>query len=328
MNKKLSLWILTQHSIKKHSDFTKTSNTTAAEYYNRSIKDERFDTQLINIKMINRVFKEGGRLFASTNLGTVLPAPDIIINTSIPNRPQFIIQNMEFVFKNTVFINPSDSIQLCNDKNHTVSFMESLGHSQPKTFLVNSLTDLDSIINELGFPMIIKRLHGISGNDVLKISNRNDLFDIVTFSLSKDRKSVGNHPLLIQECIKGSNGKDVRVLIIGGEYAGSLMRYTEDGYFKSNYSSKKGDGKVKLYEPKEELIEASLKVTKQLRLDIAAIDFLFTEHKGEFIICEVNASPGLEGFKKVHPEIDIPGSLLDHAYRKWEKENFNLSSPS
>lgn len=97
--------------------------------------------------------------------------------------------------------------------------------------------------------------------------------------------------LLFQEFIKGTNGKDIRVIVCQGRVIGSMMRIAKDGY-KSNFH--KG-GTVKLVEINKELENLAILTAKVVKLDIAGIDFLLDENG--YYVCEVNASPGFEGFE-------------------------------
>lgn len=98
-------------------------------------------------------------------------------------------------------------------------------------------------------------------------------------------------PLLFQEFIKGAKGRDIRVIVCQGKVIGSMMRIANEGY-KSNFH--KG-GSVKSIEISQELKDMAILATKAVKLEIAGIDFLMDSNG--YYICEVNASPGFEGFE-------------------------------
>ena len=109
--------------------------------------------------------------------------------------------------------NSSLAIEVCDDKAKTALYLESHQISMPKTIIApfsfdnydfNSLSDfsfLDKIINDLGFPLIIKEGKGSFGEQVYLINNKNQMLDV----LSK----ITKNSVIFQEFIDSSFGFDV-----------------------------------------------------------------------------------------------------------------------
>ena len=54
----------------------------------------------------------------------------------------------------------------------------------------------------------------------------------------------------------------------------------------------------------------AISAARKLGLDIAGVDLLFKNSKGtKFVVCEVNSSPGFNGFEKA-TKIDVPANFL------------------
>ena len=70
------------------------------------------------------------------------------------------------------------------------------------------------------------------------------------------------------------------------------MRESKSG-FKSNFHQ---GGSVKKVEISKELENFAVKSVQALGLNIAGVDILIGEK--EYIVCEINSSPGYEGFEK------------------------------
>jgi RimK family alpha-L-glutamate ligase len=109
----------------------------------------------------------------------------------------------------------------------------------------------------------------------------------------------------LQEFIKTSYGKDIRVFVVGGKVMGSMIR-TSNGSFKSNFS--KG-GSVSPFEMTPEVEWLATDVAKLFNLDIAGVDLLFDEHG--YKVCEANSAPGFKGLERVTGKIIAEG-IIDY----------------
>ena len=98
------------------------------------------------------------------------------------------------------------------------------------------------------------------------------------------------YDIILQEFIKDSYGKDLRVLVINGKVAGCMMRQSTDDDFRANIT-RGGEGIP--YQITEDIEWLGGESARLLGLDIAGVDLLFDN--GGYKICEVNSSPGFEG---------------------------------
>ena len=113
-------------------------------------------------------------------------------------------------------------------------------------------------------------------------------------------------PMIFQEFIKASSGRDIRVVVVGGKVVGSMMRIARHG-FKANVHQGGSVKAVKLSTQVEWLV---LETVKLVGLDIAGVDLLIDTNS--YKICEINSSPGFEGLEKA-TGIDIAGAMMDYA---------------
>lgn len=103
-----------------------------------------------------------------------------------------------------------------------------------------------------------------------------------------------------------SLGRDIRVLVINGKVLGAMMR-SNDEDFRANIHRGAEGTVMELPESAEFM---ALQSAKLLGLDIAGVDLLFDDKKGKkFRICEVNSSPGMEGFEKA-TGLDVPKAVV------------------
>ena len=113
--------------------------------------------------------------------------------------------------------------------------------------------------------------------------------------------------MIIQEYIKFSEGRDLRVIVVGGRVIGAMQRTSTDGSFKANISR---GGKGEPYDVDDEMEMLAIQVAKVLDLDVAGVDLLF--HNDGYRICEANSSPGFKGFEQALG-INIPQKIFDYA---------------
>jgi gamma-F420-2:alpha-L-glutamate ligase len=110
--------------------------------------------------------------------------------------------------------------------------------------------------------------------------------------------------MIIQEYIKESEGKDLRVIVIGGRVVGAMQRKSTDGSFKANISR---GGQGEAYDVDDQMELLAIQTAKVLDLDIAGVDLLF--HSDGYRICEANSSPGFKGFEAAL-DINVPKKFL------------------
>lgn len=182
--------------------------------------------------------------------------------------------------------NSADSIDICDDKSITYQVLADNNIPTPKTIIgpkifnrlgVIDFSSYDYIINELGFPMILKESHGSFGAQVYMIENKDELLEKV--------KQLRGTPLLFQEFISSSYGKDVRIHVVGDEVVASMLRVSETD-FRANISA---GGKMYKYTPSNEEKDLAIRCSKLVGTDFAGIDLLFGEN-GNPIVCEVNSN--------------------------------------
>ena len=95
---------------------------------------------------------------------------------------------------------------------------------------------------------------------------------------------------IIQEYIKTSYGKDVRVYIVGNNAIGAVLRENNSD-FKSNLAQ---GGLSYNYELTDELIKNSINISQALKGDIISVDYVIGEDN--LLFCEANTNAGFASF--------------------------------
>jgi len=183
-------------------------------------------------------------------------------------------------------LNRLAGIEVSRDKLLTVQHLAAHGLPIPKTVLAKFPIKLDTIKREFEYPIIIKKASGSQGKGIIKVDTHEQLEDLV------DMLDTGK-PLIFQEYVSASSGKDLRVFVIGGRVVGAMMRIAAKGNFKANVHQGASVKPVKISPQVEWLV---LETVRIVGLDIAGVDLLID--KTTYKICEVNSSPGFEGLEK------------------------------
>lgn len=181
--------------------------------------------------------------------------------------------------------NNAEAIRICDDKMLTHVSLVNHGIKMPKTISYplrfgkeSDHTFLTKVIEELGFPLIVKNNFGSLGEQVYLINNEGELKNI--------SEKLKHTPHLYQEYIASSYGKDVRVVLVNKKIVGNMYRTaTVKSEFKSNIEAGAIAQKIEL---KKEYQEMAIKVASIINLDYCGLDLLIGKG-GEPIFCEVNA---------------------------------------
>ena len=181
--------------------------------------------------------------------------------------------------------NSAKAIEICDNKALTYLALEGKVATPktviaPKTFEGVGYTTLDFVENAtrvLGLPMIIKESYGSFGAQVYLAGTLDEAKEIVA--------KIAHREFVMQEFISESEGRDVRVNVVGGRVVCAMERYN-DNDFRSNITN---GGSMRQISISEEMADAAIRACEAIGLDFAGVDVLFG--KDGPVICEVNSNP-------------------------------------
>ena len=187
--------------------------------------------------------------------------------------------------------NSAKSIELCDDKMVTHLSLINKGIDMPKTIsaplcYVNSgdYSYLDKVIEQLGYPIVVKECFGSKGAQVFLANNMNELLEI--------ENSLRFKAHLFQQFIK-PGGVDYRLIVINHKVIASMKRENKND-FRSNVAQGGSGTKVEL---SNEIKELAIKSSEVLGLDYCGVDILIDENNNP-MVCEVNSNAFFEGIEK------------------------------
>jgi len=252
---------------------------------------EEFDKQGIKVRVVQPddvdIFVDRDDRKSILVAGRTRQLPDFVMPRTGSGTSYFIkaiIRHLERL--GVVLINGSDAIDNVKDKLYTQQILGESKLPVPKTLLVKHPINLEWVETNINFPVIIKTLSGSFGAGVFLAENKKQLEQLV--KMAEITKKSYN--IIVQEFIKDSWGKDIRVFVLNKKVIGCMMRQSTDDDFRANIA-RGGEGIP--YQITEEIEWLGGESARLLGLDIAGVDLLF--NNGSYSICEVNSSPGFEG---------------------------------
>ena len=234
----------------------------------------------------------------------IVSLPDVVLARTGSGTGYFNLSVLrQFERLNVPTLPNSASIEASKDKMYANQILAQAGLPIPKTMLTRFPCKAELVEKVVGFPCVLKVVTGSHGAGVYLCENAKQFEDLSELISSLDFKNS----MIVQEYVQYSEGRDLRVIVIGGRVVGAMLRQSTDGSFKANIS-RGGEGTAFDVDDQMELL--AIQTAKVLDLDIAGIDLLF--HSDGYRICEANSSPGFKGFEKALG-INIPQKVFDYA---------------
>lgn len=234
-------------------------------------------------------------------------------STALLETPDFIIfwdkdvalaKHLEIMgFK---LFNKARAIEACDNKVLMHQKLANIGVRVPKTiinpfvFREQDVTSayLGKIKQLLGDEIVLKEAYGSFGMQVYLVEDEN--------ALREKFKMMGNRPFIMQEYIKSSYGRDLRINIIGDKVVGAMIRKNE-GDFRANITL---GGMGVITEITDAQKSMALKAHKALKLDFSGVDILFDEND-QPILCEVNSNVNYLSYEAISG-FNFSAYLLDY----------------
>lgn len=183
-------------------------------------------------------------------------------------------------------VNSSESLNNTADK--LLTFQKLAAQSEnilfPKTVLMTPKTKVSFIQKVIGFPCVVKVMHGSKGKGVILVKTEKELENLLDINAAL---TYDDH-ILIQECIEASKGRDLRIMLSGRKFSTAYIRDNGDN-FKSNLSQ---GGDLQFITPPQNVIEIAEKAAEILDIYFGSVDFLLGEND-TYYICEANSMTGL-----------------------------------
>ncbi|MCE9581051.1 MAG: RimK family alpha-L-glutamate ligase [Planctomycetes bacterium] len=216
----------------------------------------------------------------------------------------------QFELMGVPVLNSSAGIALAKQKWASLQTLAASGIPIPPTSMMRFPTHLAATIENLGgAPVILKLLRGMQGAGVMLAESpqaAESIMDTV-WSLGED--------ILAQKFIAECRGRDVRVLVVGGEAVAAMRRTAKPGDFRSNIHR---GGAGEYVELTPAICEVARRAAATVGLRVAGVDLL--ESREGLLVLEVNSSPGFQGLEEA-TDRDIAVEMIRSAVKMVEERS-------
>jgi RimK family alpha-L-glutamate ligase len=235
---------------------------------------------------------------------SIVSLPDVLLARTGSGTGYFNLSVLrQFERLNVPTIPNSNSIEASKDKMYANQILAQAGLPIPKTMLTRFPCKAELVEKVVGFPCVIKVVTGSHGAGVYLCHTPKEFEDLSELISSLDFKNS----MIVQEYVQTSEGRDLRVIVIGGRVIGAMLRQSTDGSFKANIS-RGGEGVA--FDVDDNMEMLAIQTAKVLDLDIAGVDLLFSSDG--YKICEANSSPGFKGFEQAL-NMNVPKRVFSYA---------------
>lgn len=284
---------------------------------NEFLQSKKFDE--IHSWLLQAAKRQDIDLVLKTNASLMIELPAGADDAAGMEKPDFILfwdkdVKLAWHLEELGFpvFNRSRAIEICDNKAITHLTLMHAGIRMPRTIIApmtfdnigyTNLEFVRTAAGRLGFPMVIKECFGSFGQQVYLVRNYNELADIIS--------KTGSRPILFQEYIAASAGRDIRLQVVGNRVIASIIRHSVNGDFRANLTL---GGRMEQYRPTEEQCRLALECCRIIGLDFAGVDILFGEND-EPIVCEVNSNAH---FKNIYDctGVNAADAIIEHIKSK------------
>jgi len=301
----MKVWILT-----KRDYFGAYNNLRFKEV----AKEKGIDLSFVAPEDFDIIVTKEGKKSIRCN-GEYVNLPDCLIPRMGSGTTYFALAVIRHLESQGVFVlNSAESVESAKDKLAALQKLATHNIPIPKTILAKFPLNIDIVKEELSYPVIIKTISGSQGKGVFLCENKSKLQDVI--GLVEESKSSRIN-IILQEFIRSSKGRDLRVIVIGGRPYGAMLRTAKRGKFKANFST---GGNVAKFELNQDIEWLAVECAKIIGLEVAGVDILFDGDK--YLVCEVNSAPGFQGFEKA-TGLDVPSAIFEFIKLRLEGSSQN-----
>src|SRR5512133_413200 len=200
-------------------------------------------------------------------------------------------------------VNMADVAANCGDKLTTSILLQKAGVAQPRVWVAFTPEAALELMEEIGYPVVLKPVIGSWGRLLSKINDREAAEAVLEH---KDVLGSFQHSVFyIQEYI-AKPGRDIRSFVIGDQTVCAIYRSSE--HWITNTAR---GGKAEVCPVTPEINDLSVRAAQAVGGGVVAIDLLEDPDRG-LLINEVNHTMEFHSTVPL-TGVDLPGMLVDYA---------------
>src|SRR5581483_2646413 len=174
-------------------------------------------------------------------------------------------------------LNRASTLLAVHDKLRTANVLRTAGLPHPRTAVVR-----EGGRPPLEPPLVLKPRFGSWGRDVFRCRDQDELE--VALATARDRAWFHRHGALLQELLPVA-GRDLRLLVAGGEVVGAVERTAAPGEWRTNVSL---GGSKRPVDPPRRARELATAAAEAMDGDLVGVDLLPLD--GDYAVLELNGA--------------------------------------
>jgi len=200
-------------------------------------------------------------------------------------------------------LNSAQAIEVCGDKWRTSVALMAAGVVTPRTASAMTPEATLAVLEEIGYPAVLKPVTGSWGRLVTKLESRAQAVTVLEYvaALSGPQAHLG----YVQEFVP-SHDRNIRVIVVGGEALGAS--YQVNPGWRTNMA---WGARCFRCELTPELAKLAVSAAEAVGAELAGVDIIEDPDGRRFVI-EVNAGVEFTGFDQAHDDVDVADRIVEY----------------
>jgi ribosomal protein S6--L-glutamate ligase len=231
------------------------------------------------------------------------PRADVVvprIGLSIHQYGLAVVSQLELM--GTPVLNGAYGIAASRNKMRSLQLLAAAGVRVPRTVMASDPSGLKEMVRLVGgVPVLVKLLSANEKSGVMLCESLESLEAALEAILGLGQNIV------VQQYVRGARGRDLRVIVVGGEAAAAMRRTAAAGRFSRTLQR---GAQFEAADLPPAFTRAAVEAARVLRLEVCAVDML--DVKGKPLVFEVNGSPSIREAETACG-VDLAGKIVDRA---------------
>ncbi len=228
------------------------------------------------------------------NEAAIISAAELVGADAIYPGYGFLAENSAFAEKcnesGFKFIGPDPKvIEIMGDKIRAKELIESLGVPVVPGYTgkIDSQDQIEKVVNDIGYPVIVKATAGGGGKGMRVVNEENELWDSVVSAQNEAQRAFGNGEVFIEKYLK--KPRHIEIQVFGDGHGKVVHLYSRDCSLQRRYQKiiEEAPAKNLPSDKLEEIQQICVKACSELKYEGAGtLEFLYENN--EFYFIEMN----------------------------------------
>jgi ribosomal protein S6--L-glutamate ligase len=231
------------------------------------------------------------------------PRADVVvprIGLSIHQYGLAVVSQLELM--GVPVLNGPYGLAASRNKMRSLQLLAAAGVRVPRTVMASDPSGLKEMVRLVGgVPVLVKLLSANEKSGVMLCESLESLEAALEAILGLGQNIV------VQQYVRGARGRDLRIIVVGGEAAAAMRRTAAAGRFSRTL---RRGAQFEAADLPPAFARAAVEAARVLRLEVCAVDML--DVKGKPLVFEVNGSPSIREAETACG-VDLAGMIVDRA---------------